>query len=61
MIVNIAETFPSDPEGLAKCDCPDSCKDSEFVPKISISRFPSKNYLDEKLLPESKCSFIGSV
>ena len=40
--------FPSDVDGLAACDCPDPCIDSEYSAKISTYKFPSANFMRQK-------------
>lgn len=37
------ETFLSDPEGLAKCQCADPCIESQYSASVTNYKFPSKN------------------
>ena len=56
--LTLTELYPSDPEGLMKCDCRDPCIDTQYSVQVSNFRFPSANFVRMAQLPDGMIDLV---
>ncbi|XP_067945041.1 acid-sensing ion channel 1-like [Watersipora subatra] len=54
------DNFASDENGIRACDCPDTCLDNEFIPKVSTYKFPSSNFIKEGYMDEELTDHLAT-